>query len=132
MKRWRKHIICLVLVTFPMSLWAAVAAPKVCDSMQAPAQAQTAGVGHAHHGSPMVDPEPVVDQHHPDAPDPCCDSCLYACLSACLAGNLSALSLSLATLQPAVHTTHYNLLRATQFLPGPSYPSLYRPPISHI
>lgn len=126
MNRWRKHVICLLLVTFPVSLWAAVAAPEVCDSMQAQEQAQTTSVDHAHHGSHGTDPAPAPEPHQPGDSSPCCDTCL----SACLASSLTVLELRLAVPEPVIPTVHYKLDRATQFLAGPSYPSLYRPPIA--
>ena len=54
MKRWRKHIICLLLVTLPMSLWATVAAPHDCGK-PAPAEQQQGTGEHAHHAMQMVE-----------------------------------------------------------------------------
>lgn len=136
MKRWRNYIVCLLLVTLPVSLWAAVAAPQGCDSAADSAPEQPIGDAHAHHGMDM----PAAAQqdkagsggmhngsNHGSA-EPCCDTCI----SACLASSLTAMNLSVATLQSAMAETHFNRVLAAHFLPGPSYPSLYRPPISQI
>jgi hypothetical protein len=134
MKRWRTHIICLLLVTLPASLWAAVAAPGNCSLAKPMQQAQADSTHQAHHGMAMDMSDAsnsgmgshVQPGHDAGTLEPCCDTCV----SACLANNLSALNLQLATLEPVEHGMHYRLDRATQFLAGPSYPSLYRPPIS--
>ncbi|HET6565976.1 MAG TPA: hypothetical protein VFG52_11225 [Xanthomonadales bacterium] len=133
-----------------MSLWAAVAAPHDCSSSQAADWAHPGGSEQEHHSSHrngdqspavMANPEMNHAMHHDslhdmpqdalqggrsDATEPCCDTCW----SACLAGNLTLLNLQLAELVPAIPAMHYKLDRAEQFMPGPSYPSLYRPPIS--
>jgi hypothetical protein len=136
MKRWRKYIVCLLLVTLPVSLWAAVAAPQRCDSEAGSSKVQPMADAHAHHGMNMPADE-LQDQegsgsiHHnssPVSPEPCCDTCI----AACLANSLTAMTLSVAALEPAAHETHFNRVLAARFLPGPSYPSLYRPPISQI
>lgn len=136
MKRWRKYIVCLLLVTLPVSLWAAVAAPQRCDSGAGSSPEQPIADAHAHHGMAM----PAVAQQEKEASagmrygsdhgstEPCCDTCI----SACLASSLTAMNLSVATLQSAAIETHFNRVLAAHFLPGPSYPSLYRPPISQI
>jgi len=137
MKRWRKHVICLLMVTFPMSLWAAVAAPQDCRSHQPVEQGEADANEHAHHGAPMgkgdgkdftAIPDLEPDGQGPASTSPCCDTCL----SACLASGLSVLNLQLAVIEPVIPATHFKLDRATQFMPGPSYPSLYRPPITLI
>ncbi|HKX57318.1 MAG TPA: hypothetical protein VJN01_14505 [Xanthomonadales bacterium] len=140
MKRWRKYIVCLLLVTVPVSLWAAVAAPLDCDSAPAAtptaAQVQPSANPHAHHAkvtpaAELQDKEGSGSIHHnsnPGSAEPCCDTCI----SACLASSLTAMNLSVAALQSAAPETHFNQVKAARFLPGPSYPSLYRPPISQI
>ncbi len=137
MKRWRKHVTCLLMVTFPVSLWAAAAAPRDCSSHQPVEQVEAANSGHAHHGAPTglddstdvpAGPGLEPDAQSPASNSPCCDTCL----SACVASGLSALSLQGAVLEPVIPAMHFKLDRATHFLLGPSYPSLYRPPIAQI
>ncbi len=133
-RTWRKYIICLLLVTIPMSLWAAVAAPQDCGLSQSSEQTQSDDDAHAHHDmgtSPPAEIDLGVSQGvpvNPDAPHDCCDFCL----TACLASGHSVLNLPLAALEPLALPGHFNNTLASQFLPGPSYPSLYRPPISQI
>src|SRR5688572_13108228 len=91
MKRWRKYIVCLLLVTLPVSLWAAVAAPQDCDTMRSTTPAagpmQPIANAHAHHGMDMPAAEPQDTErsssiHHnisSVSTEPCCDTCISAC-----------------------------------------------------
>jgi len=134
MNAWRKCIVCLLLVTLPVSLWAAVVVPEhppgdcgMSVATEGLASASKAHVGHdmGVSGSLAMDHGP--DHQTPTRDEPCCDT---TCASACLATGVSALNLQAAALEPVVHDMHYKLDRATHLLAGPSYPSLYRPPIS--
>jgi hypothetical protein len=40
------------------------------------------------------------------------------------------LNLSLAIPETTIPSAHFSITHASQILPGPTYPSLYRPPIS--
>jgi len=135
MKSWHKQIICLLLVTLPLSLWAAV--PGVCESMgesatEPTAEHESSTGGHAHHGpdSPTAatsieaDPEP---SSHPLDCD-CCSDCLEACTLSGTTAVQARHGLT-DTSHSALKFTH---AQDSQLPNGPDYPSLYRPPISQI
>lgn len=135
MKLWRKSIICLLLLTVPLSLWAAVATPKDCSLDQPAEQTRIDDMAaHAHHGMSPASSE--MDDHDnsksipadPNAPCSCCN----ACLAACLASGISVLNLQLQAVDSPAASNYFSKTLASPFLPGPSYPSLYRPPISRI
>jgi hypothetical protein len=135
MKRWRNYIVGLLLVTLPVSLWAAMAAPQLCGAGADLPQTQAVDDAHAHHAMNMPaaelqDEDAPGSRHHSDngSTQPCCDTCL----SACLASSLTAMNLSVASLESTASETHFDLVLAARFLPDPGYPSLYRPPISQI
>jgi len=142
MKRWRKYIVCLLLVTLPVSLWAGMSVPRDCASAQTEALTTEPALpesnDHAHHGMAIgmdsgSGAQPVAAstdsmKHNSSSTEPCCDTCI----TVCLASSLSAVTLTVASLEPAAFKTHLNRVVATRFQPGPSYPSLYRPPISQI
>jgi len=104
--------------------------------------AQPESSDHAHHGmamdmtggmtgGPESQPRMAATdsmKHDSSSAEPCCETCI----TVCLASSLSAVTLSVASLESAALETHFNLVLATRFLPDPSYPSLYRPPISQI
>ena len=137
MNAWHKCIICLLSVTLPVSLWAAVVVPQHMpgDCGMSTATEHLADDFKAHVGHDMGASGTVSMEHSPEHQSPaaadesCCDA---TCASACLATGLSALNLQAAALEPVVPGMHYKLDRDSRFLPGPSYPSLYRPPISQI
>jgi len=134
-KTWRKHVICLLLVTLPVSLWAAV--PGVCESMaesptEPAAEYESSSSGHGHHGpdsstaATFIEADPEPSSHPLD-----CDCC-SDCLEACTMPGATAVQV-----RPLLTDTSHSALKFTQTqdsqLPnGPDYPSLYRPPISQI
>jgi len=134
-KTWRKHVICLLLVTLPLSLWAAV--PEVCESMgesptEQTAEHESSGSGHAHHGpgSSAAAAPTAVDPEASSHPLDC--DCCSDCLEACTTSGTTAVQVPHMLTDTFHSELKFAQVRDSQFPNGPDYPSLYRPPISQI
>jgi len=137
MKPWRKIVFSLLMVTVPLSLWAAV--PSTCGQQadvqsEIPMEHESSGSGHAHHesGSAEADAtpaaEPQSENSHASMNCDCCGDCMEACT---MAGTTA---LQARQFESTANSTslHFAQTRNSQLRGGPDYPSLYRPPIAQI
>ncbi|MDZ4730199.1 MAG: hypothetical protein SH820_09695 [Xanthomonadales bacterium] len=125
-----KSVVYLLLIVFPLSLWAG--GPKPCSQEHDTQAEQTqAAAAHAHHGAaPTVQDAGAAGIEETKLKSPpgkrsCCDECIEACV---LAG-CSLLALS-SELRPAFLSNRSDpALYSALSLSAPTCPSLYRPPI---
>ncbi len=124
MKRWRKTIIFIMILVFPISMWASVSMSSHCQSSDDTSHSEHMQMNDGNSHIHMHDQSPSQDSNdHADC-DCGCEGSLDCSVSGCSASVISN------TLKFDIQYTTQSTLKLSKVRTEPSEPNpLFRPPI---